>query len=116
MAAVERKNLAAPIEDARDVGRVLVAIEEISKETNRPALHPFFALLAYSGLPRGEALGLRWSDVDLERRMITVRGSFPSPGKPAAVLQFGATQQQGTALSQPQLIAKCSNSLGKRPF
>jgi integrase len=30
----------------------------------------------YTGLRRGEAVGLRWADVDLERRMISVRRSY----------------------------------------
>ena len=34
------------------------------------------ALLVYTGLRRGEALGLRWTDVDLDRRMISVRRSY----------------------------------------
>ena len=32
-------------------------------------------LLAYGGLRIGEALALRWSDVELDRKMLTVRES-----------------------------------------
>jgi len=35
-------------------------------------LAALFTLMLYSGLRRGEALGLRWSDVDLERRTLVV--------------------------------------------
>jgi integrase len=73
---LERGKLAPPIEKAEDVGRLLAAVREIGDESNRPNLYPFFALLAYTGLRRGEALGLRWADVDLDRRMITVRHSY----------------------------------------
>lgn len=36
-------------------------------------LHPLFLLLVTTGLRRGEALGLRWSDIDLERGELAVR-------------------------------------------
>ncbi len=35
--------------------------------------HPFFAVAIATGMRRGELLGLRWSDVDLDRGMLTVR-------------------------------------------
>jgi integrase len=35
-------------------------------------LHPLYALLAVTGLRRGEAIGLRWQDVDLDRGLIRV--------------------------------------------
>ena len=37
---------------------------------------PLFALLVHSGLRRGEALALRWSDVDLATGMLRVRGTL----------------------------------------
>ena len=36
----------------------------------------FFAVSAYAGLRKGEAAGLRKADVDLERRTLTIRGSY----------------------------------------
>lgn len=38
-------------------------------------LWPFFHVAAYTGARRGELLHLRWSDVDLEGKQITIRGS-----------------------------------------
>ena len=35
--------------------------------------HPVFTLAILTGLRRGELLALRWQDVDLERREVTVR-------------------------------------------
>jgi integrase len=37
---------------------------------------PLFALLVHTGLRRGEALALQWSDVDLERHTLRVRGTL----------------------------------------
>jgi integrase len=81
MVPIEKAKLAPPIERPEDVGRVLAALREIGEESRRPWLYPFFSLLAYTGLRRGEALGLRWSDIDLERRMITVRRSYSGQTK-----------------------------------
>ncbi len=36
-------------------------------------LGPMYELVAFAGLRRGEAVGLRWCDVDLERRVVHVR-------------------------------------------
>jgi len=76
MLAVDKPKREPPIRSAQDVGRVLEEIRKIGEETHRPVLHGLFATLAYTGLRRGEAMGLRWSDVDLERRLITVRRSY----------------------------------------
>lgn len=38
-------------------------------------LYPFFHVAAYTGARRGELLNLRWSDIDLERAEVTIRGS-----------------------------------------
>jgi len=37
---------------------------------------PVFELLAYTGLRRGEALALRWSDIDLDASVFRVRGTL----------------------------------------
>jgi integrase len=43
-------------------------------------LHPLWLLLAMTGMRRGEALGLRWSDVDLERAQLSVRQTLVPVG------------------------------------
>jgi len=65
-------------------------------------LGSFFELVALAGLRRGEALGLRWSDVDLERGFLVVRQQVvqldadldpepcPSCGQAHRGLAFGA--------------------------
>lgn len=46
-----------------------------------PQWHALFAFLLFTGARRGEAAGLRWNDVDLERRLVTIRRSYTSPPK-----------------------------------
>jgi integrase len=43
-------------------------------------LHALLVLLAFTGLRRGEALALRWEDVDTERGTMTVRGTLARVG------------------------------------
>lgn len=44
--------------------------------------HPLWRLLWATGLRRGEALGLRWRDCDLERAILSVRQQVVLQGKP----------------------------------
>ncbi len=52
-----------------------------------PLVHMLYALPALSGLRLGEVCGLRRSDVDIDRRLITVRRSFDGPTKNGRVRQ-----------------------------
>jgi integrase len=78
---LERTKMAPPIATLADAGRLLAVIGDIERETNRYGLRALFAMLLYSGMRRGEALGLRWADVDLDRRIITVRRSYAAQTK-----------------------------------
>ena len=84
-------------------GAILPRIEEVEMETISPAevnhlqradlfdaelLFPCFLLMMFTGLRRGEALALRWSDVDLDhctlvvkRELVKIKGGtiFQSP-------------------------------------
>lgn len=76
MLPLERSKLDPPIARAADVGRLLAAVEDIERESGPLGVHALFALLVYTGLRRGEALGSRWNDLDLDRRVLTVRRSY----------------------------------------
>lgn len=60
-----RRPRVQPFEPA-ELGRFL-------DEAARHHLGPLFELMALTGLRRGEAVGLRWQDVDLGRAVLTVR-------------------------------------------
>ncbi|MCC6160568.1 MAG: site-specific integrase [Deltaproteobacteria bacterium] len=45
------------------------------------AAHAMFATAIYTGMRFGELAGLRWTDVDLQTRLITVARSFDKPTK-----------------------------------
>jgi integrase len=53
--------------------------EQVDRLLDTSATHqhgPLFALLVYTGLRLGEALALRWHDIDFEKQLIQVRGSL----------------------------------------
>lgn len=44
-----------------------------------------YAAAVYTGMRAGELLGLRWEDVDFDRRLITVQRSYAKPTKTGAI-------------------------------
>ncbi len=50
-----------------------------------PGVMELYATALYTGMRAGELLGLRWTDVDFERRLITVSRSYDKPTKTGAV-------------------------------
>lgn len=53
-------------------------LRQFLDHTRDSRLYPAWHLAAMTGMRRGEVLGLRWSDVDIERRRLTVRHSLVS--------------------------------------
>lgn len=45
----------------------------------------FLALLLFTGMRRGEALGLRWDDIDFNEKCIHIRRNVTHPGNPAVI-------------------------------
>ena len=52
------------------------AVAAILEEARATPFHALFAFMASMGVRRGEAIGLRWSDVDLERRTCSINQTF----------------------------------------
>lgn len=46
-----------------------------------PSVHALYAAAIFTGMRAGELAGLRWSDVDLDRRLITAQRSYDGPTK-----------------------------------
>jgi integrase len=78
------QNVAAPVnykrEQARNKKRLEIGIDIPTKEEVRLMIdtaggrwRPFLVVLAFCGLRASEIRGLKWDDVDLEKRTITIR-------------------------------------------
>jgi integrase len=71
------RNVAAPVslpKDQRPIHPVWSASQmgEFLEFTKQDRFHAAFVLMATTGMRRGEVLGLRWSDLDLEQRVLQV--------------------------------------------
>jgi integrase len=51
-------------------------VAELLRAAQDTRYAPLFALLVHTGLRRGEALALQWSDVDLDKGLLRVRGTL----------------------------------------
>jgi integrase len=53
----------------------------VAAEAERDGVMQLYAAAVYTGMRAGELAGLRWADVDFNRRLIAVQRSFDSPTK-----------------------------------
>lgn len=67
--------------------------------------HPAFILLAATGLRRGEALALRWDDLDLEAGVLRVRGTLARVGGQLAVSPPKTDRSRRTLRLSPGVVA-----------
>jgi integrase len=67
-------------------------------------LYPIVALALGTGLRRGEILGLRWSDLDLERRTLTVAQSLEQVGKELAFKPPKTRRSRRTIALSPSVV------------
>ena len=58
---------------------------EAAATVDYPGLTELYAMALYTGMRAGELCGLRWADLDLENRLITVQRSFREPTKTGAI-------------------------------
>lgn len=59
-----------------EINRLLLSASDESK-----LAHALYATAVFTGLRQGELAGLKWSDVDFEKRLMTVQRSFDGPTK-----------------------------------
>lgn len=77
-----RREVAAEWLDREEAARLLSEAERRSTDSPRDgARHVMIALALLCGLRRGEILGLRWQDIDLTGRRITVARSYAGAPK-----------------------------------
>ena len=87
-----------------EVGLLLAIAEE-----HEPVFAPFLRFLLSTGARRGEAIGLRWEDVDFERHEFTIRRALTKGQE--------VTPKSGLArkVAMPPTLAECLfDLLGKR--
>lgn len=75
VSAVDRPQASRPVARALTVAQVKSLVLAARKEEGCRIEH-FVVLLATTGLRRSEALGLRWTDVDLESGKVNVNGAL----------------------------------------
>lgn len=71
-----RPRRAPPLATPEEAARLLTVIRD-----RFPQWFGLFAFLLYTGARRGEAAGLEWKDVDMPRRLVTIRRSYRQPPK-----------------------------------
>jgi integrase len=84
---LQGSNPAADVEKARELGRKVrfLSEEEIARllASCAPSIHPLLLCAMHTGMRRGELLGLRWENLDLEHRIIYILES--KGGKPREI-------------------------------
>ncbi len=88
-AGIERPTVDPSLDylDKGEAGRLLAYVEEHAANLDK-GLHAMVAVAVYAGLRKGELHGLRWRDLDLDARRLTVARSYlkvPKSGKPRHV-------------------------------
>lgn len=73
--------------------------------TEKDRLGPLFLVAIATGLRQGELLALRWSDVDLEAKRLTVRHTLTRDGKAWAFTEPKTEQSRRTLVLTPTAIA-----------
>jgi integrase len=73
--------------------------------TRSESLSPLWHLLAMTGMRRGEALGLRWEDVDLENGRLAVRRALIPIGAAVVVSEPKTARGRRSVALDPETVA-----------
>lgn len=76
MLAEPRPRRAPPLASNAEAARLVMALRD-----GAPEWAALFTFLLLTGARRGEAAGLRWEDLELARRVVTIRRSYEAPPK-----------------------------------
>jgi integrase len=72
---------------------------EVAKNDKFPLSYPFFRLLAFTGVRKGEALALTWEDIDFTRKMLTINKTIAKNTKNEIVINQPKTQSSVREIS-----------------
>jgi integrase len=86
-----------------EVRRFLAAARE---EREGPTVHALYAMAVLTGLRAGELAALRWEDVDLENRRLTVQRSFDGPTKSGDVRHVPLMADELPRILRAQRLAR----------
>ncbi len=75
------------------------------KATADDRLHPLWHVLAMTGMRRGEALGLRWDDVDLEAGRLSVRRALIPSGREVVVSEPKTARGRRSIALDPETVS-----------
>lgn len=75
-------------------------LELFLSEAKHHAWFPLWRVLAWTGMRRGEAIGLRWGDLDLERKIITIRRAVCLVGRNCYVSTPKSAQSRALILDR----------------
>jgi integrase len=75
------------------------------KATKDDRLHDLWHVLAMTGMRRGEALGLKWDDVDLEAGRLSVRRALTPYGREVVVSETKTARGRRSIALDPETVA-----------
>jgi integrase len=81
-------------------------LHKLFEATHGQALHAVWVLLATTGLREGEALGLRWSDIDMEKATLVVRRALQRHGSAGLVMVDPKTARSRRTIHLSQVAVK----------
>jgi hypothetical protein len=79
-------------------------LKEFLERTKDDPLHALWHLLAMTGLRRGEALGLRWEDVDLQAGSLSVRRALIPNGRKVVVSEPKTARSCRLVVFDPETV------------
>ncbi len=102
--------------EAEELNQLLKALEE----EGQPLWYTYFHLLAYTGMRRGEALALTWSDIDWKKSTITINKNITVGKGNREYLKLSSKTDAGNRVvdidRKTLLVLKEWNTLKIRPI
>jgi len=101
-----RPKRSPPLASNAEAARLIEVLRE-----RWPEWFAYFAFLLLTGARRGEAAGLRWDDVDLARRVVTIRHSYNAPPKSGRARTVPISAELGAILARHRMRGQAAGAL-----